>query len=519
MKRRAASLAAGRLATLVAVLLAVSACDGARTETTSVDREHPRSDATTFAADALDTSPTPDARDTSTNPDATVTDTPDDPGPDVIDTTDTTDPSDTTDTTEPSDTSDTTDSSDTTDPADTTDPSDPTDTDTVPPPTGTPSDPIPLGHFPFVYADDTRLAASRTLDRYTCAPNTNESGPERVFVFDVTASGTLTAEVAESSGVDVDLHLLTADPALAPAAAVPCLARANTKLVQDLAPGRYYLAIDTYVAVAGEKPGAYRVAVEWVVPDAWQVVPVAPGIVWKQKVYSSYAGGRQTINVLDVDLAEPTVTVRPHGGQGCLRASTTAPVEGAIAAINAGFFDTGPGTCPPLDLIKIEGRVVSLNHLTGAAQRSFGVDDAMTPMVAWIDANRDWPAAWSALGSYPSLVIGGQIVIEPEKDTSFFTSRHPRSALGLTADEHLLLVTVDGRTAAGAGMTMRALAQHMVNLGAVEAMNLDGGGSTALWIRDQSLNGIVNFPSDNDAADHLGERAVSDLLLVFSRAP
>lgn len=209
--------------------------------------------------------------------------------------------------------------------------------------------------------------------------------------------------------------------------------------------------------------------------------------------------------------------MRPYVGDRCVRPSSVARAEGAIAAINAGFFDTGPGTCPPLDLIKIDGVVASYNHLTGAAQRALGLDVDGNPMIDWVGANRDWPAAHHAIGSYPSLVTDGAILLEPDKDSGFFDDQHPRTAIGLTAANVLLLVTVDGRAETGSGMTLRQLAQHMVNLGAVDAMNLDGGGSTTMWIADQSINGVVNSPSDDAALDHAGERAVSDVLLVMLR--
>jgi hypothetical protein len=386
----------------------------------------------------------------------------------------------------------------------------------TPAPTGGLADPIVVERFPFVTGDSTATSTSDALQRYDCASGTDESGPERVYRFDVDAAGELVAEVAEADGVDVDLHLLAADPAEAPPSAVPCRARANTRLVLDLAPGRYWLVVDTYVAAGGAAPGDYRLALEHTVLDVWQTTPVAPGIVWRKKVYSQLAGGRQTINTLDVDASVPSVSIRPHGGDGCIRPSRAAEAEGAVAAINAGFFDTTPGTCPPLDLLKIEGELVSTNHLTGAAQRSVGVDPGGRPIIAWVEARSDWPEAWSAVGSYPSLVTDGHIAVEPDKDTDFFDGRHPRSALGITPSGHLLFVTVDGRTAAGRGMTLGQLAQHLLDLGATQGVNLDGGGSTAMWIEGQSLNGIVSYPSDNGAADHLGERAVSDVLLVFS---
>jgi exopolysaccharide biosynthesis protein len=87
--------------------------------------------------------------------------------------------------------------------------------------------------------------------------------------------------------------------------------------------------------------------------------------------------------------------------------------------------------------------------------------------------------------------------------------RHPRTAIGWRADGHLVLVTVDGRQPQkSVGMTIEELAKLMIELGCVEAMNLDGGGSTTMVIR----NKIANNPSD--AA---GERPVSDALLVFTR--
>jgi hypothetical protein len=404
--------------------------------------------------------------------------------------------------------------------------------DTVPPPAdagtdttapdagpthlGTPADPLPITAFPWVVDGDSREAPSDVLDRYTCA-SADESGPELVYRFDVAARAELVAEVLEEDGVDVDLHLLDTPPPSARTATAPCVTRANTRLTADVEPGTYWLVVDTYVNASGPRSGPYRLAVELTVPDAWQTVELAPGITWKKKVYSDYAGGRQTVNVLELS-PSAAARVRPYleRGGGCVRPSTVGRREGAIAALNAGFFDTGPGTCPPLDLVKAEGEVLSYNRLTGAAQRSFGWTADGLGMTAWVDAGEDWPAAFDAVGTYPSLVTDGVVRLEPDKDTSFFDARHPRSAIGLKEDGTVLLVTVDGRTSAGAGMTLNALAQHMKNLGAVDAANLDGGGSTTLWIDQKSINGIVNFPSDNGTHDHWGERPVSDVLLILA---
>jgi hypothetical protein len=88
--------------------------------------------------------------------------------------------------------------------------------------------------------------------------------------------------------------------------------------------------------------------------------------------------------------------------------------------------------------------------------------------------------------------------------------RHPRSAVGFSRDSStLFLVTVDGRRAASVGMTLVELADVMSELGAWDALNFDGGGSTTMVVQDR----IVNSPSDPE-----GEREVGDALVLTRRA-
>ena len=77
-----------------------------------------------------------------------------------------------------------------------------------------------------------------------------------------------------------------------------------------------------------------------------------------------------------------------------------------------------------------------------------------------------------------------------------------------------LMLTLDGRTAAGHGMTKQALAELMRDLGATDAINFDGGGSTTMAIEDCWINDVVSFPSDNGSADHNGARSVGSGLYI-----
>jgi hypothetical protein len=84
--------------------------------------------------------------------------------------------------------------------------------------------------------------------------------------------------------------------------------------------------------------------------------------------------------------------------------------------------------------------------------------------------------------------------------------RHPRSAVGFSRDSSVLfLVTVDGRSNASVGMTIVELADVMLEFGAWDALNFDGGGSTTMVVDGR----VVNSP-----ADAAGERAVGNALLV-----
>jgi hypothetical protein len=121
-----------------------------------------------------------------------------------------------------------------------------------------------------------------------------------------------------------------------------------------------------------------------------------------------------------------------------------------------------------------------------------------------------------AVGGRPVLVRDSAIVagIDTVGQTGFATGRHPRTAVGVgSGGRRLLLAVVDGRQAPYSdGMTLRELATLMQALGAREAINLDGGGSTALVVSDSDASG--GFRVANRPSDPTGERAVGNALAI-----
>lgn len=110
------------------------------------------------------------------------------------------------------------------------------------------------------------------------------------------------------------------------------------------------------------------------------------------------------------------------------------------------------------------------------------------------------------------LVSGPLLLLNSKKTTlpniKFVTNRHPRTFLCIT-EESVLLITVDGRSSKAEGMNLIEAQNFLFDLGCVDAINLDGGGSTTLWIKDK---GIINNPSDLT-----GERPVSNAILIIKK--
>lgn len=109
------------------------------------------------------------------------------------------------------------------------------------------------------------------------------------------------------------------------------------------------------------------------------------------------------------------------------------------------------------------------------------------------------------------LVKGSQIHLTWEQEKSnkaFAETRHPRTAVAKLKDGKFLMIAVDGRSESSGGISLQDLAEYLLSIGATDAMNLDGGGSTTMFLDGK----VVNHPSDKE-----GERKVSDAILVTLR--
>jgi len=151
---------------------------------------------------------------------------------------------------------------------------------------------------------------------------------------------------------------------------------------------------------------------------------------------------------------------------------------------------------------------------TGAAAEFLRALQPGDRVVIRVDVRGDGAAQWrtvqEAVAGGPWLIRNGKILAPSEQGggfnlQTFVERRHPRTAVGRTAQGEVIWITVDGRQPQSQGATLTELAQILARYGAVDAINLDGGGSTTLVVR----NLIVNSPSDGT------ERPVSNAWLVY----
>lgn len=223
------------------------------------------------------------------------------------------------------------------------------------------------------------------------------------------------------------------------------------------------------------------------------------------------------------------VNVVPSNGQGLvlwlpeangrLRADTThAGRELRVTVVGGSWRDSL--------VLRARGRVTAADSMPLAAAEgalvAYGAAAARLDSIARLQRTFDVHASWlPSVGAIEQLVGGWPVILRDrvtmveEAATREFTAggnanvRHPRSLVGFDADtSHLYLIAVDGRSAASVGMTLVEVADFLRAQGVAHALNLDGGGSTALLLDGK----VINTPSDRG-----GERTVANALLIEER--
>ena len=106
-----------------------------------------------------------------------------------------------------------------------------------------------------------------------------------------------------------------------------------------------------------------------------------------------------------------------------------------------------------------------------------------------VKTSPEWKSVKHIISGGPYLVKNGEVYVDvAAQKLHSITGRNPRSAIGYTADNRLILVAVDGREGASVGLTLTELANFMKSIGCTNAINLDGGGSTVMYVKGKIVN-------------------------------
>ncbi len=249
-----------------------------------------------------------------------------------------------------------------------------------------------------------------------------------------------------------------------------------------------------------------------IVTSKWNKKTIRKGVVWNQGHFENLFNSVQEINWVEIDLKKNKKKVAIAADAKQLKTTSTFATENnALVAINGGFFDMKNGGS--VDYIKVNGTVV--NETSSPSARANAVFSIDKNKVQISDANPDnteKSSAQDVMLSGPLLVSNGQRIALDSNP--FNTNRHPRTAIGITKKNKLILIVVDGRNSQANGMSLDELAKVLKWIGSQDAMNLDGGGSSTLYIKNASDNSIVNYPSDNKKFDHDGQRKVANIIYL-----
>lgn len=249
----------------------------------------------------------------------------------------------------------------------------------------------------------------------------------------------------------------------------------------------------------------------------WKVTTTPEGLTHKQVQIKGLFNSVQSINLIEIPRSAK-MKVGIAGDEGMKRTSQQATEKGALAAINGTYYNmvTGNSVC----FYKINDQVLDTTTNGEFKSRVNGAIREVKGNIEIIGWNKEIEANYkknkgTVLASGPIMVDNGRISDWSKCDKKFIETRHPRSAIFTKKNGTIVFLTVDGRSEGNAaGMSIPELAYLAKILGAEDAINLDGGGSTTLWLKGAPENGVLNYPSDNKRFDHKGERSVSNIFYV-----
>ena len=261
----------------------------------------------------------------------------------------------------------------------------------------------------------------------------------------------------------------------------------------------------------------------------WNVKEIGKGIVLKEFHFtgdSKIFDSNQYISIVEIDSKKAKGRFALASNLGYITpTSKFAKDSGAVVAMNGTFYNMKKPYNSGCyfkkngveEFVFAEKMAQGDNGAIAISNKGKVAIHAADPSVPGnIVADQAWPSKLdgpSIMSSGPILIVDGQDARLDEN--SFNRNRHPRSGIG-TRGKKVYLVAVDGRNSENAqGVSLWEFTKIMRWIGAEDALNMDGGGSTTLYVEGENGTGIVNHPSDNKKFDRDGHRRIVNALLFI----
>ncbi len=268
------------------------------------------------------------------------------------------------------------------------------------------------------------------------------------------------------------------------------------------------------------------------------------GLILVNYHYDNLFESPQEITILEVDPKKFRFNALDHK---TFRKTSEAALEvGATAAINGTFYNMkeGGSEC----YLQIDGVVSDTTKNDNMKLRANGAVVIRSGNLSVEPWSRQKEQAYlsstnkkvSVMATMPLLIYDG-FAVEVLEYKGFSDKRHPRSVI-FRKDGKICLMVIDGRhKGKAAGMTLDEVQRYLLSMdggeGCITAVNLDGGGSSTLWLNPATSGtttisgsvsgwdkpstpddaGILNHPSDNEKFDRRGERHVANSIVVIKR--
>lgn len=281
--------------------------------------------------------------------------------------------------------------------------------------------------------------------------------------------------------------------------------------------------------------------------EEWARTEIAKGLVYYSfQGYDSISAANQIVNVIDLDLNCRKYKVKFCRNEKNIPTSVAMKEKNAVAIINGGYES---------ESIVLEMDEVMYSNMPNDFVMDSGVPNWKNEGAVYTDGKRSVQVEFSCKGmddldemrsfyardkrkytisSAPMLIDNYELVGVTFADTDADLGtlayedpkrhqgvRHPRTAVAKTADNHFLMIVVDGRRKGiSEGMSAKELTLFLARHFAPQyALNLDGGGSTTMCVKGQGdpATNVVNYPTDNGKFDHGGERLIRSHIYIVEK--